>query len=229
MKAFSLISAFALAATLVAVQDPAAKSDLTRKFKEGEVHRYKLVLTMEQSDTSVIAGTLEMKIVKTPDGKPAESEIKMTNFKSTRDGTEDPGFDVPSTPFKIKYDKFGMPGEFAVQDSQVVITALGVCSYLPAKSVAVNEPFAIDWTSPDKSGTVKGNGQVTSIKNDGDKKIAVVKSKIEAQPDGAGTPAVLEVESEFDLASGALIKSTAKGEIGDGKVTITVSEVKETK
>ena len=209
-------------ACIAAAQDT-EKLNLTRQFKEGSVHKYKIAVQVEDGQGLDLKGTLEAKDGKSDKDGKSQVDFKVSDFSMTGGG----GDGTAPAPAKHLIDKQNMPETISVDGDGPIFIVLALSSYLPGKELVKGESFNIDWKGKDGGGTITGKGSITEIKTDNGIKIAVVKSTMQVTPSNQPDAAEIEVVSEFNLADGTLIKSTGKGNIPNGgKLTFNLALVK---
>jgi hypothetical protein len=222
MRILQTIAIIALAC--IAAAQTSEKLSLARQFKEGASHKYRIVAKFGQDGQDAeIKGVVEAKTKTTKEGK-AQTDFKCSDFSQIVNGSQ--GSEEAPAGLTTALDKHNMPEALIVRDGGSMYVALAVASFLPGKEVAKGESFKIDWKGKDDGGSIVGKGSVIEIKTVGEIKIAVVKSNVEVTPANESQPAVLEITSEFNMADGTLIKSSAKGNLPEGAIAFTVELVK---
>lgn len=224
MRILPTIALIALAC-IAAAQDSAvasSKVDITRKYKTGAVHKYRLVAKIVQGADMVLKGVIETKVAKELEKGKADLDVKCLEFSQSANGQE--GGDPPENG-TATFDVNGMPKGLHVDNNSAIYVALAIATYVPGKGVSVNEEYKIDWKGVE-GGSIAGTGRLTEVKEVNGKKIGVLKSKLSVSPANDDTPAELEVTAEIDLSDGSLLKASVKGRIGEGDVTYTVESIK---
>ncbi len=207
----------ALAALTVMVKTSADPVALTHQYKEGQTLSFKISVDVDAGgQTLSLGGTINEKVKKLLEKGEADVEVTVTDVKAPD------GFGGGTAPAAqtMKADSHGMFVGAKFKEMEAMIAIVGVASYVPVKPVAVGESFPIEWKSTDYASS--GKGTIKEIKEVDGKKIAVVTTKVDVTPTD-DSPATLEFTSEFDLATGVLLKAegTAKSDQFNASVKIT--------
>lgn len=207
------ISAALVAAAVV--QFPAAidGAKVERRFKLGEADSYAVSATMEMGGVAGKAvGNVSIKALKLGKDDAAEVELSLSSF-SLELGGSDTGAASPEKQ-SVLLDKRGVPGRLEVKEASWIYAIVLLAGYCPGE-VETGKEFPIEWSTKDKSLSVKGVGKLVEIQDVAGEKVAVIKGKIKVNV-ADDVPGEIEYTSKISVSSGKLLSSEGKLRIEDG-------------
>lgn len=198
--------------------------NLERIYKENDVDRYSVSVTLTESSGQVIEASAEVvsTVKRILERGKAEIARKMEKLVFKIDGMLQ---DIPQADQRLDhFDKHGMPDSMEVDGPEVLYVIAAFSAFAPHAEVAVGSSYDIKWKAQDDTVSINGKGTLTEIVEIDGAKYAKLKSTATVTPQN-DTEGVVTWTSTLSLVDGKLLKADGKVEIEDTTISFKAERV----